>query len=483
MAGVFKSLDKSDVRLTPFRAYKQWSDTISYCNYSASLGTLTTPTTIVLAETGTHLVIANTTDYAVLDPTNENLENLSGTESAADTPILKLFKHPTTSSLVIALSDKFSIIDTITYTSAISSSYPGIDLAYDTVNNQYLLISGSGLNHGRLTILDSSYTFQATTTDVYRYIKVDAEAYNQSGGTHPYYYVLSQDTTGGVNNGSWIITYDTTAAIIDKNIITTETGAQDLVYGSNQSGYYCLINNKLYFKPIPSPSSAILVALNVAAVLSDVDNAVHAVLQNGDILVDIVTSGTTVTYDTIQGSSYAGSNTATQAVVNSNNEIGILAGSVFYIYNVNTNTFKDPKYIPASTTINKIYSDKDITTRIYGIGSGILMNLSCEPDDFTLFRADYSGRPYYLRNNPLDINFDQGNGPITTEEVLTADEKYERVVHKSIDHLFYRDYKTNTKATFGGANINYQRRSLNDRAYVLSLPQKNMERKFNKAQL
>ena len=30
MAGVFKSLDKSDVRITPFRAHKQWTEATTY---------------------------------------------------------------------------------------------------------------------------------------------------------------------------------------------------------------------------------------------------------------------------------------------------------------------------------------------------------------------------------------------------------------------------------------------------------------------
>jgi len=93
-------------------------------------------------------------------------------------------------------------------------------------------------------------------------------------------------------------------------------------------------------------------------------------------------------------------------------------------------------------------------------------------DHYTLYVADYSTVPQYLQSDPTDINFDQGNIPLTSNEATTADGKYERVVHKSIDHLFYRRYKTNPKATFGGGNINYQRRTLNDKAFVISLPQK-----------
>lgn len=94
------------------------------------------------------------------------------------------------------------------------------------------------------------------------------------------------------------------------------------------------------------------------------------------------------------------------------------------------------------------------------------------PDHYTLYVADYSTVPQYLQSDPTDINFDQGNIPLTSNDATTADGKYERIVHKSIDHLFYRKYKTNPKASFGGGNINYQRRTLNDKAFVISLPQK-----------
>ena len=37
MAGVFKSLDKSDVRITPFRTHKVWSENLGY-EYVAGSG-------------------------------------------------------------------------------------------------------------------------------------------------------------------------------------------------------------------------------------------------------------------------------------------------------------------------------------------------------------------------------------------------------------------------------------------------------------
>ena len=41
-----------------------------------------------------------------------------------------------------------------------------------------------------------------------------------------------------------------------------------------------------------------------------------------------------------------------------------------------------------------------------------------------------------------------------------------------VDKTINRNYKDNNKGTFGGGNINFQKRTLNDKAFVLSLPQK-----------
>jgi hypothetical protein len=92
---------------------------------------------------------------------------------------------------------------------------------------------------------------------------------------------------------------------------------------------------------------------------------------------------------------------------------------------------------------------------------------------YTLYKADYNPIPSHLDPNPLRDVFDQGNPTFEYTEPITANGKFQRIVHRSIDHLYYRDFLTNNKASFGSGNINRQTRFLEDKALVISLPQSN----------
>lgn len=66
MAGIFKSLEKSDIRLTPFRTYKQWFDGIGYTFYTSS-AVVTAPVYRLLSSWGStyygnDIIYAETTD-------------------------------------------------------------------------------------------------------------------------------------------------------------------------------------------------------------------------------------------------------------------------------------------------------------------------------------------------------------------------------------------------------------------------------------
>lgn len=89
----------------------------------------------------------------------------------------------------------------------------------------------------------------------------------------------------------------------------------------------------------------------------------------------------------------------------------------------------------------------------------------------SIYQADYNPYSYFHNQDPLNDTFDQGNLALTLTEPTTSNGYYQRVVHRSLDHLYYRDFYTNTRATFGGGNINYQYRFLEDRAKAISIPQ------------
>ena len=90
---------------------------------------------------------------------------------------------------------------------------------------------------------------------------------------------------------------------------------------------------------------------------------------------------------------------------------------------------------------------------------------------YNIYKADYNPKQDWRNADPLVVNFDQLNKQFDWDDALTADQKFQRVVHRSIDHLYYRDFYSNNKASFGSGNINKQRRALEDQAYVVSLPQ------------
>lgn len=90
---------------------------------------------------------------------------------------------------------------------------------------------------------------------------------------------------------------------------------------------------------------------------------------------------------------------------------------------------------------------------------------------YSLYKADYNPISNHPNVKVLYDVFDQGNPHFEQTEQLTANNKFERIVHRSVDHLYYRDFETNTKATFGSGNPEQQTRYLEDQAYILSLPQ------------
>ena len=90
---------------------------------------------------------------------------------------------------------------------------------------------------------------------------------------------------------------------------------------------------------------------------------------------------------------------------------------------------------------------------------------------YTIYKADYNPIPSYLNVDPIRDNFDQGNPTFDRYEQKTANDKFERIVHRSLEHLYYRDFYTNNKASFGSGHIKKQDRYLGDKAYVISMPQ------------
>jgi hypothetical protein len=116
-------------------------------------------------------------------------------------------------------------------------------------------------------------------------------------------------------------------------------------------------------------------------------------------------------------------------------------------------------------------SDVRITPfRTYKLWADTIQN-NLSGSVYTVYQANYNPLPNYQEANILNDNFDQGNFHYERDELTTANGKYQRVVHRSVEHLYYRDFYTNNKASFGSGNINSQYRYLEDQAQVISMPQ------------
>lgn len=90
-----------------------------------------------------------------------------------------------------------------------------------------------------------------------------------------------------------------------------------------------------------------------------------------------------------------------------------------------------------------------------------------------VYNAENSLSSSYNYYQQAVTSIDVGNTHPEFEPVFetTTDGYYKSALHSQLDHLFYKEYLTNNKATLGGGgNINKQYRNLGYKAKVISLP-------------
>jgi len=468
MAGVFKSLDKSDIRITPFRAYKQWSDIITYCDYSPSLSPVTSPLHASFA-TANRLLVANTTSASLLDYTSEDLLSVSQ-YTYNFSPSTGLVSVDSLGTNVFALTTTALTLvsngnTTSSFTSHTNARFR--DIARGSGSDSFIAVSDFSSGAGWIYRYNSSGVEQSKVTSTYALKKVNGETAINNHDSN--YWALGTDFVG-----TSLLAFNKTSLTSTQQIpLSNLTSIKQLVYTATNRGYYCLVGSDLYFVSIDT-FIATLIQQNIASILQEQDQSthIHTISNNGTIYIDINSNGQSLTYTQVDANNHIGYNIVNSMVINSKRVLGILAGNVFVTYDIINDVLSSPKHLDGSTNLVGLVSNQSITTSMFGYGSNKLVDLTCEPDDFTLYKGDYSTISSYTYSDPLEVSFEEGNIPVTRQEPLTADDKYQRIVHKSIDHLFYRDYVTNNKATFGGGNINHQRRELNDIVKVLSLPQK-----------
>lgn len=90
-----------------------------------------------------------------------------------------------------------------------------------------------------------------------------------------------------------------------------------------------------------------------------------------------------------------------------------------------------------------------------------------------VYDAEHSLKSTYNFYQQGYTNIDQGNAYYSGLFPTTTDDYYKTAIHAQLDHLFFRNYLSNNKATLGGgAPINLQFRDLGFKAKVISFPTK-----------
>ncbi len=95
--------------------------------------------------------------------------------------------------------------------------------------------------------------------------------------------------------------------------------------------------------------------------------------------------------------------------------------------------------------------------------------------DYVIYTASYGNRSSY-NAGPFVDTFDLGNPAISQQnsEPTTYGGKYQRIVHDSINHLFYKDYYRNPYGVFSDPFIGFQKRDLRQYAQIINFPQQNV---------
>ena len=284
---------------------------------------------------------------------------------------------------------------------------------------------------------------------------------------------------------------------------TTPAALKTFLYCGTQNRYFALFKDGKLFC-VKDTAISQLITSNVADILIDKTNfisgsstlqesKVHVVYNDGQVGIDLYAVDTpynVASFDkVIDARQWVALKPKVKATIQTNQTpatIGIFAGStnslkesVFFTINPDTYAISDPDHFGATkgdlqigTTLKTNASSSDI---FIGFSSSyserfIQFDVNSEPT-FSVYKADYNPTPSHPSYNPLNTLFDQGNPHFQYYEPVTVNKKFQRVVHKSVNHLFYEDFYSNTKAAFGNGNINTQIRDLEDQAYIVNLAQ------------
>lgn len=518
MAGVFKNLDASDIRLTPFQTHKKWSDVTCYTNYYNNV--LSNPIQVSglpaggFTQDSVYSVDVSSSSILRLRPSEGyeiigslGIVGLSGVKFGASIAQDRIVAYsediPQIPSVVSMIKGDFTYQ---TYTSSIVTK--PYDVSYSQTNNQgesLVFIAGEGgisadtfdenleqflgfeqtiggLGDPSLTSSFYAINAEGKATDSDRIIAISVTGSNAYAVS---FSGLFQGTTIQAEGSSSL---GSTPGVLPKT----------LLYNFDQNLYFLLMQDGYLYGVKPNGSSSLLES-NIADILQDRANRapyiigfgtpplrstqIHLVYQSGQVGLNYI--ATPASFEKIvDARQYVAKKPIVKATMQTNNtsgSIGIFASSTATIENsdsifftINPRTYEISNPIHMGSTKGDLRISGENMQTFVGFSSSYnnrFVEFRLEDLTFEQYKADYNPQPSHPSYDPLNTLFDEGNPTFQYFEPKTANDKFQRIVHKSINHLFYENFYSNTKATFGGGNINTQDRFLEDQAQIFSLAQ------------
>ena len=509
MAGVFKNLDSSDIRLTPFQTHKKWNDAVCYTNYystvnarPASVGGLVNVVDRAFAtdiSSSRVLRLDSSDDYTVLS--SYSVPRLSGSRYGFDGAQAYIEAYGSNGSFatVSMLSSTLTLAANGAYTSSVVRVPYDVSYSVSSSTESFIYVAGTGgISGQKFNVTTGAFSGtehtianladQSLTSSFYA---VNAEGKSNNNR------ILAISVTG---SNAFAVTLSgsfaaNTLVVAGSSSLGSSPGVlpQTLLYSKTQDLYFLLMQNGSLYK-IESNASSSLLLSGVAEIVQDKSNyisgsttyqdtKIHVIYQSGEVGLDLYANPSPGSFDkVVDARQWVARKPMVKGTIQRNiasGSIGIFAGttssldeSVFFTINPDTYEISDPIHMGATKGDLRITANN--LNNFIGFSSSYnnrFIQFDLDTTTFQHYKTNYNPQPSHPSYNPLDTLFDQGNPTFQYFEPITANQKFQRVVHQSINHLFYQHFYNNTKATFGGGNINTQDRFIEDQTQVINLPQ------------
>lgn len=509
MAGVFKNLDASDIRLTPFQTHKKWNDQICYTNYYSTVlanpvsvsGLLNITNRAYATDISSSKVMRldSSDNYTVLS--TSTVPRLSGSRYGMDGAQAYVAAYGSNGSFatVSMLSSALALAANGAYTSSVVTIPYDVSYNVSSSTESFIYIAGTGgisarkfnVTTGAFSGTEQTITNLGDPSLTSSFYAINAEGKSNNDR------VMAVSVTGSNTyalslSGSFDV--NTLIAASSSSIGSTPgVLPQTLLYNSMQNLYYLLMQDGALYK-VQSNAATTLITTDVAEIVQNKtnyisgsttyqDTEIHVVFTTGQVGLSIDATTTPATYEkVIDARQFVARKPIVKATMQLNipsGSLGIFAGStssitesVFFTINPATYEISDPIHMGATKGDLRIGANN--LSNFLGFSSSYnnrFVEFDLDTATFQQYKADYNPQPSHPSYDPLNVLFDQGNPTFQYFEPITANNKFQRVVHQSIDHLYYRHFYDNTKASFGSGNINTQNRFLEDQAQIINLPQ------------